>query len=209
MRGEHTKLCDWCDYQEGSSPHARGAHGGMDFTNNGPGIIPACAGSTSRMETILTAPRDHPRMRGEHSTWHIPRLSPSGSSPHARGAPVYALELTANHGIIPACAGSTLLADNTPRHHRDHPRMRGEHHACLDRPLAIAGSSPHARGAQCDPLPPWACPGIIPACAGSTPWTNDFHESGWDHPRMRGEHSGPLSATSRSMGSSPHARGAQ
>ena len=72
------------------------------------GIIPACAGSTLRKSTKTNTRRDHPRMRGEHSI-HVYTSAPaSGSSPHARGAHIaYVIKLF-THGIIPACAGSTL-----------------------------------------------------------------------------------------------------
>ena len=51
------------------------------------GIIPACAGSTSREST---------------EQWSL-----TGSSPHARGARPYAPGQHSAQGIIPACAGST------------------------------------------------------------------------------------------------------
>ena len=67
MRGEHLRASSHLRTSAGSSPHARGAlprHGG---TSNLRGIIPACAGSTSRIGATKNSSRDHPRMRGEHS----------------------------------------------------------------------------------------------------------------------------------------------
>ena len=255
MRGEH-----WCRYVVLVAP---------------PGIIPACAGSTqyytaqrftrsgssphargarSTRASSCTRSRDHPRMRGEHKS-HL-------------------LLLDVRHGIIPACAGSTvsnvfaaLQSPGSSPHARgapagraragsrtrDHPRMRGEHAprgrgprrgqgiipACAGSTsdetslrFCVMGSSPHARGAllSCWSISPrprdhprmrgehlvdlrerYRLPGIIPACAGSTPSvleiktasagssphargarrpTQDAVGTGGDHPRMRGEHWG-------------------
>ena len=50
--------------------------------------------------------------------------------------------------------------------------------------------------------------GIIPACAGSTKDGREEASTPRDHPRMRGEHPTVGSATWKSQGSSPHARGA-
>ena len=111
-------------------------------------------------------------------------------------------------GIIPACAGSTSESLQYRRKTRDHPRMRGEHNDSSSLRTVDPGSSPHARGA---PRWPCRCPsprGIIPACAGSTPWHSRVSARGRDHPRMRGEHRRARAGGSSCAGSSPHARGA-
>ena len=176
------------------------------------GIIPAYAGSTPRVypdertatgssphtrgalqphRTARAVTGDHPRIRGEHRP------------PGPRG--------TVHVGIIPAYAGSTIcgplarhFARGSSPHtrgaslrrahwtqaRRDHPRIRGEH---LEEPVRDVVSQ-----------------GIIPAYAGSTkllassvydgagssPHTRGarifefrHHKCGWDHPRIRGEHS--------------------
>ena len=50
--------------------------------------------------------------------------------------------------------------------------------------------------------------GIIPAYAGSTSCPFRSCTCAWDHPRIRGEHSGRISRPWRRRGSSPHTRGA-
>ena len=50
-----------------------------------------------------------------------------GSSPHVRGARVLALLFENVDGIIPACAGSTMVMLPSVLMARDHPRMCGEH----------------------------------------------------------------------------------
>ena len=201
-----------CLVLSGSSPHARGARAA------------ASARSAAR--------RDHPRMRGSTLPPHAASKRALGSSPHARGArnggirnrqpgrdhprmrgehPETYVIADESKGIIPACAGSTVISalqlceirGSSPHargaqhlfHLRsqirwDHPRMRGEH------PFRVLAPNPKR--------------GIIPTCAGSTMWHvgsmrsargSSPHARGApdlayiddlnvvDHPRMRGEHS--------------------
>ena len=51
---------------KGSSPLARGALLENDEVALLPGIIPACAGSTSWRRANRLCDWDHPRLRGEH-----------------------------------------------------------------------------------------------------------------------------------------------
>ena len=55
----------------------------------------------------------------------------AGSSPHARGAPSEKRAYITHFGIIPACAGSTLIPRGFIGGNGDHPRMRGEHDKSL------------------------------------------------------------------------------
>ena len=86
MRGEHIAIGNELFSVKGSSPHARGARPSGHPLGFESGIIPACAGSTSRFRARACWPRDHPRMRGEHMTVQMPFSLRVGSSPHARGA---------------------------------------------------------------------------------------------------------------------------
>ena len=111
-----------------------------------------------------------------------------GSSPHARGAPFAPVHDLRNHGIIPACAGSTRYLRGVGHEIGDHPRMRGEHSYVVRPSTTYTGSSPHARGAPGrGPRIPRLL-GIIPACAGSTTPAERSPRPPRDHPRMRGEH---------------------
>ena len=114
----------------GSSPHTRGARSSAPFS---PGSA-----------------RDHPRIRGEHSSPAPCRRRCRVDHPRIRGEHLAGAGAAQDEdGIIPAYAGSTLALA-----------------ACS---AVLAGSSPHTRGAR--PVPPrmgfqvW----IIPAYAGSTP----------------------------------------
>ena len=148
-------------------------------------------------------------MRGEHLHVVVGRVGFEGSSPHARGARTEVLQFCWFHGIIPACAGSTVHHGLVRTRDWDHPRMRGEHLLAAPRPGARRGSSPHARGALAAPGHAEVAEGIIPACAGSTANRPGRSPGGRDHPRMRGEHLLDAPRVSCATGSSPHARGAQ
>ena len=150
---------------------------------------------------------DHPRMRGEHSLDGDRPDIPTGSSPHARGThPLAACRIPCN-GIIPACAGNTVLTDEEYTLIRDHPRMRGEHQAPTGYAVTRRGSSPHARGTHLSQRAGYLRYGIIPACAGNTCTTKVQLSHIRDHPRMRGEHALRPAAPPLKPGSSPHARG--
>ena len=86
--------------------------------------------------------------------------------------------------------------------------MCGEHQRCIVERSKLQGSSPHVRGARCCAVPDVDRLGIIPACAGSTPFPTASTECSGDHPRMCGEHPARRPQPSRAPGSSPHVRGA-
>ena len=87
-------------------------------------------------------------MCGEHKTQAKADLTGKGSSPHVRGAHQEYDGGQGVGGIIPACAGSTLLYVQHVVKLRDHPRMCGEHPIAFATPEPTVGSSPHVRGAR-------------------------------------------------------------
>ncbi len=108
MRGVHFQNLVRNDFTLGSSPHARGPLKVMPNEQTVIRIIPACAGSTSPIFTIVFLIKDHPRMRGVHSGVGQSKLFAQGSSPHARGPPYSNERYELVSRIIPACAGSTI-----------------------------------------------------------------------------------------------------
>ncbi len=131
-----------------------------------------------------------------------------GSSPHTRGALRALRHEFSAFGIIPAYAGSTRFRPCETVRRRDHPRIRGEHVFKTVGTGSIEGSSPHTRGARFHALVKLALNGIIPAYAGSTGVSRALGKGQRDHPRIRGEHFPAHRATSHTVGSSPHTRGA-
>ena len=107
MCGEHSVKHNAKGNDQGSSPHVRGARRRQQDHPGSQGIIPACAGSTSRPPDLHTVPRDHPRMCGEHPLVTSSASPSAGSSPHVRGARRRQQDHPGSQGIIPACAGST------------------------------------------------------------------------------------------------------
>ena len=155
-------------FKKGSSPHTRGA----------PPLF------VSRLKTS----RDHPRIRGEHSTSAVRTFATEGSSPHTRGTPRPASGSPKCRRIIPAYAGNTPGRGHDGVLRRDHPRIRGEHLGGLPVETAQMGSSPHTRGTLARVELRAPVPGITPAYAGNTLHGRRVYFKGRDHPRIRGEH---------------------
>ena len=214
--------------ETGSSPRVRGAAIDVPKASIAPGIIPACAGSSSRQSRRAPAGRDHPRACGEQE---LPRC----------GA-------VDDLGIIPARAGNSLWRRLSRQGSRDHPRACGEQVFPLRAFVIEPESSPRVRGAAAHRADDSDGLGIIPACAGSSPRTffnadvpgssprvrgaagaarADEAEHGiiparagsstraspskitpWDHPRACGEQFLRTRKTSSNRGSSPRVRGA-
>ena len=168
MCGEHHITSIMVQRNWGSSPHVRGARGCAAHVRTLTGIIPACAGSTFYGHVRQHRRRDHPRMCGEHGEVFNSQRIDRGSSPHVRGARSHSMFTARQHGIIPACAGSTSAGLNHAGGTRDHPRMCGEHARRSLQHGPGKGSSPHVRGALSGRIVFTDCWGIIPACAGST-----------------------------------------
>ena len=156
------------DAISGSSPHTRGALVHVYLIAYALGIIPAYAGSTLRWTPTTRTSRDHPRIRGEHSSAASTTIARMGSSPHTRGARSHTSEDSAHARIIPAYAGSTFKAVRVPSRYGDHPRIRGEHLIPIVCAYNLMGSSPHTRGAHVGEAADTRAFGIIPAYAGST-----------------------------------------
>ena len=109
MCGEHLGLSVSVALVSGSSPHVRGTLEEERNRARGFGIIPACAGNTWARHQALQKCGDHPRMCGEHVQGSNPQRPSSGSSPHVRGTLIPWIECEHQLGIIPACAGNTMV----------------------------------------------------------------------------------------------------
>ena len=168
MCGEHDAVPELSACDSGSSPHVRGALSCRNCLRLDCGIIPACAGSTSAVRPSIMVATDHPRMCGEHLEPSPVQNSTAGSSPHVRGAPHHIDHGATQLGIIPACAGSTIIGKYFIENNGDHPRMCGEHGDFGKPDPEPEGSSPHVRGAHLNRGMCHGQEGIIPACAGST-----------------------------------------
>ena len=126
IRGEHWVKLRMASLTPGSSPHTRGAHIVVVPAAVELGIIPAYAGSTTKLPSK-------------------PDSSP-GSSPHTRGARRLGGELSVDFRIIPAYAGSTSATLYEVSVVADHPRIRGEHTRALNPGGVFSGIIPAYAG---------------------------------------------------------------
>ena len=130
-----------------------------------------------------------------------------GSSPLTRGKPHRGVPDRAGTGLIPAHAGKTIGARESPITRWAHPRSRGENPVFLEIPGKGTGSSPLTRGklsrcSRCVLLT-----GLIPAHAGKTQMRAKRFMTLWAHPRSRGENQSLSAAPYSTIGSSPLTRG--
>ena len=172
------------------------------------GLIPAHAGSTRVVKSVIGVCPAHPRSRGEHNTSKATNMSYMGSSPLTRGAREEPRQYLPQRGLIPAHAGSTAAALCSLHALWAHPRSRGEHQQSALPVVTVVGSSPLTRGARRSLLFGCSAMGLIPAHAGSTISNPTYAVYPGAHPRSRGEHSVPGWRVEPHQGSSPLTRGA-
>ena len=110
-------------------------------------------------------------------------------------------------GIIPACAGNTMVSALYQIFVRDHPRVCGEHSDVAIISGTLMGSSPRVRGTLGITNFPTFMAGIIPACAGNTNSIGLCRCPVGDHPRVCGEHGEYGEVWFAGTGSSPRVRG--
>ena len=167
-RGEHMDRHDKLSTLYGSSPLARGTRVCISTHAECCRLIPARAGNTCRQDYGGGAGSAHPRSRGEHTR---PALAPDvyfGSSPLARGTRRRRHEGYWRFRLIPARAGNTQTGRVRQAADPAHPRSRGEHVPSEKSGMCRGGSSPLARGTQCDVGHAGVSGRLIPARAGNT-----------------------------------------
>ena len=146
--GEHSMDHEQLQRRAGSSPRMRGALLPEIAAAAGLRIIPADAGSTWQPGSQRSGSQDHPRGCGEHCSSRCSGKAPrkdhprgcgehqrlaiqegcdEGSSPRMRGAHPTRSQVLRRGRIIPADAGSTILARSSLKQPEDHPRGCGEH----------------------------------------------------------------------------------
>ena len=110
-------------------------------------------------------------------------------------------------GLIPARAGTTLVACRTRVSLRAHPRSRGDHPPGIPAAETAGGSSPLARGPPALNANRTGVRGLIPARAGTTRSSHFSRRFMRAHPRSRGDHVKTIFRACMVPGSSPLARG--
>ena len=191
----------------GSSPRVRGKQAHRESNAHEPGLIPACAGKTSRARTLEYLTWAHPRVCGENGLAYGTPVLRLGSSPRVRGKPHDARRARGASGLIPACAGKTPSSPRSSGAGEAHPRVCGENRGGWGGRRAQRGSSPRVRGKPRGPAAHRAPPGLIPACAGKTRWICSRLWVLPAHPRVCGENRLRGFSRVRAWGSSPRVRG--
>ena len=211
----------------GSSPRVRGKRLRRLARHSRGRLIPACAGKTAPVPTLMVSSTAHPRVCGENILMDINKLLLGGSSPRVRGKPWGYPPGTLVTWLIPACAGKTSSELRRSRPTAAHPRVCGENLVLGGRAWGWVGSSPRVRGklglgAQRPPRrgssprvrgKPGRAPahpvrlGLIPACAGKTGRRGYALRAYPAHPRVCGENLNRMWQIASHGGSSPRVRG--
>ena len=110
----------------------------------------------------------HPRVCGENSKLRRAKNGDVGSSPRVRGKLELFHEGGCENGLIPACAGKTLVVVHGMPRSWAHPRVCGENLGEFVGGAAFEGSSPRVRGKPDERCDVWTATRLIPACAGKT-----------------------------------------
>ena len=163
--GKHACASESRPAPSGSSPRMWGARRARAIGIRSSGIIPTYGGALDVRGTRRNARGIIPAYAGSTRRIQSRFLSPRGSSPRMRGAPLAYPTGTNVWGIIPAYAGSTFYRTCPPITTGDHPRVCGEHVGSVGFGM---GSSPRMRGAPIRRTEQLHRDGIIPAYAGST-----------------------------------------
>ena len=191
----------------GSPPHTRGHELGSHRLGQDPGITPAYAGTCIPGCAVRIRCRDHPRIRGDMTTFSSGSSQETGSPPHTRGHgsswPRDAPEVR----ITPAYAGTCSRSGSSPVQQADHPRIRGDMSVKISKYSEPKGSPPHTRGHVIHMASSLSRNGITPAYAGTCQHSGFDSLRIQDHPRIRGDMPAHWGWCCQLSGSPPHTRG--
>ena len=191
----------------GSSPRVRGKRLRRLARHSRGRLIPACAGKTAPVPTLMVSSTAHPRVCGENILMDINKLLLGGSSPRVRGKPWGYPPGTLVTWLIPACAGKTCALRPSRGRARAHPRVCGENRPRQRRQIVVAGSSPRVRGKRLGGDVERLPVRLIPACAGKTVAARCGRPPLPAHPRVCGENGSTATGSRQCWGSSPRVRG--
>ena len=191
----------------GSSPRVRGKRRMVRPRRRRTRLIPACAGKTPAHVDMSSPFPAHPRVCGENGGRYLRQFIPTGSSPRVRGKRAGEDRAGALDGLIPACAGKTVLISYCPRPDAAHPRVCGENWGRGCGRGRRPGSSPRVRGKLLIGYSITQQHRLIPACAGKTFSPVCVYSSPTAHPRVCGENGVGAGVGAHPHGSSPRVRG--
>ena len=146
-------------------------------------------------------------MCGEQWRHYGSRSGNGGSPPRVRGTARSHQAKGPTTRITPACAGNSIIPQQSPSSSKDHPRVCGEQSNGGTNGSSQGGSPPRVRGTGPGRKTSFAPCRITPACAGNR-WPKigtRLHR--WDHPRVCGEQPSAHPVEVRVAGSPPRVRG--
>ena len=191
---DHPRLCGekssvglCSDKMTGSPPPMRGKAEEVVRGHIKVRITPAYAGKRKDMVKSNALNRDHPRLCGEKSVFHVDMLVSVGSPPPMRGKVVITRKMTWQSRITPAYAGKSCFCGSSLDSCRDHPRLCGEKDFVLPVPVISRGSPPPMRGKENWANDPQMLRRITPAYAGKRSALRAVSKVSEDHPRLCGE----------------------
>ena len=206
-RGENGRCICWRRGRDGSSPLTRGKPGVEIGDHSAHRLIPAHAGKTLVLVSVVRCWTAHPRSRGENYKADCTTCALCGSSPLTRGKLVRTPCTFASRRLIPAHAGKTSNNAVWAEEVEAHPRSRGENGADALALVRNEGSSPLTRGKPSGELATVRIVRLIPAHAGKTDRPVNCMSVTPAHPRSRGENCACSQASMKRRGSSPLTRG--
>ena len=146
-------------------------------------------------------------MCGENQAGASGQVLIRGSSPRVRGKRYLGPALPAARGLIPACAGKTLVEGPQRPRLRAHPRVCGENSRSMRTSGTPSGSSPRVRGKRERHPVAGHRRRLIPACAGKIATPSPTLAAVRAHPRVCGENGSWALGSTFADGSSPRVRG--
>ena len=167
-RGENKRQDHCLSCFSGSSPLTRGKRPHVARFVGEERLIPAHAGKTAVIDTLIADRAAHPRSRGENRLLLPQRPVERGSSPLTRGKRGPLPRPLGRVRLIPAHAGKTVKFGYTNRDGSAHPRSRGENGLGVGRLRCGCGSSPLTRGKLITAATVISWFRLIPAHAGKT-----------------------------------------
>ena len=206
-RGENNIMTVISGALTGSSPLTRGKPSADQPHYVGKGLIPAHAGKTAPLTSLMKPRAAHPRSRGENPRTRSRTARCGGSSPLTRGKHLATDTLPRDSGLIPAHAGKTAAMNTLACTYWAHPRSRGENTTGWFGSPIHPGSSPLTRGKRAVVALADHLVGLIPAHAGKTKGALRYARHTAAHPRSRGENVEFALLPSQLHGSSPLTRG--
>ena len=130
----------------GSPPYTWGILANQGDGSRVPGITPIYMGNTSRRQSELHRPTDHPHIHGEYQATRRSTATHQGSPPYTWGIQTGLIGIAHNNGITPIYMGNTKIYQRHCFGSWDHPHIHGEYGTDANGVPKYKGSPPYTWG---------------------------------------------------------------